>query len=180
MNIYSVITSEINNRKPYWSHTLVEILKGHITIGSYIRTYPGCGKSTFFPFSHERSGKELALASANYMYTDIMELPSCTWLSGDPQRERDYFTHFCPVEFFVPKEGKGDFGFVGGCVWGDDSSMKVRLLDLRDADKGKISKIDIGYVEYYGDLKDAIKDFEIYEDELSFQVICEQNIVRFI
>jgi hypothetical protein len=31
-----------------------------------------------------------------------------------------------PVEF-------APFGFVAGCVWGDDSSWKVQVLDLRDA-----------------------------------------------
>ncbi len=32
------------------------------------------------------------------------------------------------------------FGFVSGCVWGDDSSWKVQLLDLSQAANGEISR----------------------------------------
>jgi hypothetical protein len=42
----------------------------------------------------------------------------------------------------------GEFGFVWGCVWGDDSSWKVQCLDLRRIREGVISRDErFGYVE---------------------------------
>lgn len=39
------------------------------------------------------------------------------------------------------------FGFVSGCVWGDDWSWKIRYIDLREADKGKIkAEPKFGYI----------------------------------
>lgn len=40
------------------------------------------------------------------------------------------------------------FGFIAGCIWGDDSSWKIQYIDLSKAYKGKI-KIDdrFGYIE---------------------------------
>jgi hypothetical protein len=39
------------------------------------------------------------------------------------------------------------FGFRSGCVWGDDTSWKLQLLDLTLVAQGIVTKIDIGYVE---------------------------------
>jgi hypothetical protein len=42
----------------------------------------------------------------------------------------------------------GDFGFVWGCVWGDDSSWKVQYLDLSDVRNGAIRRDErFGYVQ---------------------------------
>lgn len=42
----------------------------------------------------------------------------------------------------------GDFGFVWGCYWGDDSSWKVQYLDLSRIEEGMISRDErFGYVE---------------------------------
>ena len=39
------------------------------------------------------------------------------------------------------------FGFVSGCIWGDDSSWKVQLLDLSQVKNGKISREErFGYL----------------------------------
>lgn len=76
---------------------------------------------------------------------------------------------FCPVGFFVPDwldvhDGSvipgseywnsddewpsGEFGFVWGCVWGDDSSWKVQHLDLTGIQSGVIRRdARFGYVE---------------------------------
>ena len=41
-----------------------------------------------------------------------------------------------------------DFGFVSGCIWGDDSTYKVQYLDLSEADRGVLKRDDrFGYVE---------------------------------
>lgn len=40
------------------------------------------------------------------------------------------------------------FGFVAGCVWGDDSSWKIQYLDLSQVHKGIIKRDDrFGYIE---------------------------------
>jgi hypothetical protein len=43
---------------------------------------------------------------------------------------------------------RGDFGFVWGCVWGDDSSWKVQYLDLSDIQQGVIRREErFGYLK---------------------------------
>lgn len=56
------------------------------------------------------------------------------------------------------------FGFRCGCVWGDDSSWKLQMLDLRRAPEGIITEIDIGYIElsHGGKLRDHL---ELHEDD---------------
>lgn len=56
------------------------------------------------------------------------------------------------------------FGFVGGCVWADESSWKVQYLDLSRADEGILVREErFGYIELPEGirLKDAI-DMSIY------------------
>jgi hypothetical protein len=39
------------------------------------------------------------------------------------------------------------FGFVAGCVWGDDSTYKIQYLDLSEAEKGIVKRDDrFGYI----------------------------------
>lgn len=122
MNEYTTRTEPIK-RPPYWDQLKVEIVRSSdgVVLGSYVRGYPSLFK-TFHPF--ELAGKSLALYSPANTATRIMELPSCRDLGG----EEPHSTGFCPVEYYVPP-GK-DFGFVAGCVWGDDSSWKIQFLDL--------------------------------------------------
>lgn len=88
---------------------------------------------------------------------------------------------FCPAEFYVPDwwefhdddllpgshifermrgdRPTGEFGFVAGCVWGDDSSWKVQYLDLSRISEGILGQDDrYGYIELPPamDLKDAV------------------------
>lgn len=58
-----------------------------------------------------------------------------------------------------------DFGFISGCVWGDDSSWKIQYLDLSQADKGILNRDErFGYIQLPAkvELKDAI-DMDGYE-----------------
>jgi hypothetical protein len=51
------------------------------------------------------------------------------------------------------------FGFVAGCIWGDENSWKVQYLDLSNADKGILVREEkFGYIELPENvkLKDAI------------------------
>lgn len=59
------------------------------------------------------------------------------------------------------------FGFVAGCIWGDDSSWKVQYLDLSKAEKGILKRDDrFGYIElpHSLSLREAIK-LESYQGD---------------
>jgi hypothetical protein len=46
------------------------------------------------------------------------------------------------------------FGFVAGCIWGDDSSWKIEFLDLSRADEGILKReARFGYIELPRNLK---------------------------
>ena len=89
---------------------------------------------------------------------------------------------FCPVGFYVPDwwdlhDGSklpgsmhwrpaddewpsGDFGFVWGCVWGDDSSWKVQHLNLSRVSEGVILRDDrFGYLKLATNSKLLPRDF---------------------
>jgi len=159
---------KIDNGKGYWGYEEIGVFDGDKQIGSYIRNYSAF-YNTFFPF--KRGGKWYALYSKDYTSTRLMELPSCKDLGGE---KHDTFG-FCPVDYYVPMykddewnndEVRDDgeeylaYGFVAGCVWGDDSSWKIEMLDLSKVDEGIIKrKHQFGYIEEPDDvscLKDAI------------------------
>lgn len=161
-----------------------------VQIGEYQRNYYVC-YNKFFPFKHA-NGKWYALYSPDYTATRIMELPSCKDIGGEEPNESgfcptDYYvpTYMdCKFPDHKPirkSQITGDdvmksklnteadimywhFGFVSGCIWGDDSSDKIEYLDLRDADKGIIKRsAKFGYIWLpdHMQLKDAIylKDY---------------------
>lgn len=123
-------------------------------VGEYERNY----SSLFNTFYHFRKNeKDYALYSRDYTSTRVMELPSCNDIGGE---ERDG-CGFCPVDLYVPWFDERDkfslypanFGFVAGCVWGDDSSWKIQYLDLTEVEQGIISRDDrFGYIEMPGNL----------------------------
>lgn len=144
----------------------LDILYNHNKIGEYERNY-SILYDTFYPFFLE--GKYYALYSRNYTATRIMSLPDCKDLGG----EEPHSNGFCPTGYYVPyldevcyksyqqylddtEEDKvigpmGQFGWVCGCVWGDDSSWKIQFLDLRGAAEGKIIRDErFGYRELLG------------------------------
>ena len=87
------------------------------------------------------------------------------WRKGDEQPGAG----FCPVEFYVPdwweihdgsiisgsefwggreERPTGEFGFVAGCHWGDDSSWKIRYVDLSGIAEGRLTVDErFGYIE---------------------------------
>ena len=148
-------------------------------VGSYERNYHSLYK-TFFPFVGQ-DGLWYALYSPNYTTTRVMSLPDCKDIAGDEPSAHG----FCPVDFFVPyldgnllisEDGGetkladgglafcpsahlGKFGFVSGCVWGDDSSWKVQYLDLSQIASGKLERdARLGYLELPRnvDLREAV------------------------
>jgi hypothetical protein len=72
-----------------------------------------------------------------------------TWpaVPGNPARTEEH--HYRPVGplSYHP------FGFVAGCIWGDDSSWKLQYLDLSQAAQGTIGREErFGYLELPDDL----------------------------
>ncbi len=169
----------IEMRKECWNTRRIHIFdKDQNEIGSFERDYPNYGIRTFEPFRSD--GRWYALYSPHYQKTAVMTLPECeSWCEVEDDR-------FCPTEHFVPRyyvhefeandkmhafvhtEYDGDddscefteyhpFGFVSGCVWGDDSSWKIQYLDLSEIAEKRIGKLaKFGYVEISGTLREAV------------------------
>jgi hypothetical protein len=147
-----------------WPKVAVEVLDGERLVGRYDRNY-GLLR-TFEPF--RQRGRDYALISPNYTATSVMDLGTGEIVAG----EQPSSGGFCPVGFYVPdwwdvhqraeKYGtlpgsrgwtkdhewpSGEFGFVWGCVWGDDSSWKVQYLDLSGVENGLLTREErFGYV----------------------------------
>jgi hypothetical protein len=71
--------------------------------------------------------------------------------------------------FLISPEGDYPFGFVAGCVWGDDSSWKIQYLDLSAVEKGEIRRdARFGYIEMPSgiSLKQAIDLVDYGYDDL--------------
>jgi len=118
---------------------------------------------TFEPF--RQGGREFALISLQYTGTSVLDLATGDVIAEESASDLG----FCPVGFYVPDwwdlhrgttiPGSehwgadyewpcGEFGFVWGCVWGDDSSWKVQYLDLSGIQSGLIRREErFGYVE---------------------------------
>lgn len=181
---YAVDTETIE-RKPYWDTLNVSIYKDGNKVGEYKRNYPNLF-NTFVPF--KQGDKEYALYSKEYTATRVMSLPDCVDLGGEEVASNG----FCPTDFYVPRieilhvvpkdervEGQdpyweevryGQFAFVAGCVWGDDTSYKIQYLDLSRVSEGIIVREEkFGYLELpsFMDLKDAIH-FRGYQDTFPY------------
>src|SRR5262249_40866714 len=118
----------------------------------------------FEPF--RQADREFALISRDYTRTAVLDLGSGYVVAEEPDSGG---SGFCPVGFYVPdwwdvNDGSvipgseywdadcewptGEFGFVWGCHWGDDSSWKVQYLDLSGVRQGVVRREErFGYVE---------------------------------
>ena len=131
-------------------------------IASYDRNY--AMMDTFEAF--RQGDHHYALIASDYTAASVMDLATREIIAS----EKPDPAGFCPVGFYVPDwwdihDGsilpgshrwrvddewphRGDFGFVWGCIWGDDSSWKVQWLDLSRIKEGEIARDDrFGYVE---------------------------------
>lgn len=149
---FRAAATKIDNGPGVWSTSVVsviEIIDGiEKKVGEYNRDHPAL-YDTFVPFT--KNGRWYALYSPNYTATRIMELPSCKDIGGEEPNS----TGFCPVDFYVPFDNPNviraskaaDFGFVAGCVWGDDSSWKIQYLDLSRVERGVLVRKELfGYL----------------------------------
>jgi hypothetical protein len=131
---------------------------------------------TFEPF--RQGGRAFALISPHYTATSVMDLHTGQIVAA----EEPAANGFCPVGFYVPDwwdlhDGKklpgsmywqhaddewptGEFGFVWGCIWGDDSSWKVQYIDLSRVADGVIHRDDrFGYLKLATGPKLGPRDF---------------------
>lgn len=157
---YHVEVEKVPSQPGCWDVLNVKILKQNQQIGFYQRNYSSFFQ-TFCPF--EQDGKEYALYSKDYTGTRVMSLPDCVDICGE---ERDAYG-FCPTEYYVPQESKGKYGFVSGCVWGDDSGGdKLQFLDLSQINKGIFKREEkFGYIELANcSLKECIQIDDTDED----------------
>jgi hypothetical protein len=178
MTRFTTNVIEVEHGKGYWSTLIVEILDAGKKIGEYTRDYHKL-YGTFYPF--KQGDQWYALYSKNYTCTRVMELPSCKDIGG----EEPCGNGFCPTGYYIPYADKkilgqdygdepivgpnGQFGFICGCVWGDDTSWKIQFLDLSQVSKGLLKRDDrFGYLEMidgYTTLKDCIGVGEFTEKE---------------
>jgi hypothetical protein len=155
------------NRPGTWDSTIVQISR---RVPGSAQLEPVCAFErnysllrTFEPF--RQGEREFALISRSYTQTAVLDLASGKVIAEEVDQTG---AGLCPVGFYVPDwwdlhDGTmipgnphwsgddewpcGTFGFVWGCVWGDDSSWKVQYLDLSAIHEGKIIRDDrFGYV----------------------------------
>lgn len=143
----------LNSGPGTWPTAVVKIFEDRegasVQIGSYERNHAGWCNETFAPFLLD--GQWYALYSRDYTATRVMALPTCLDLGGEEPETNG----FCPVDFYVPHDQPnvvaagqgGKFGFVAGCIWGDDSSWKIQYLDLSKVAMGNLKRKEMfGYV----------------------------------
>lgn len=169
---YVVKDSPKPNQPGTWDSTIVEVFRRTSSAGDlekvceYERYYSLL--LTFEPF--RQGSKEFALISRDYTKTAVLDLGSGSVIAEEiDEPGAPPGSGFCPVGFYVPdwwdvnddsvipgseywdadhEWPNGDFGFVWGCHWGDDSSWKVQFLDLSRVEQGVIRREErFGYVE---------------------------------
>ena len=175
-----------------WTTLRVEVLDGDRVIATYNRNYAML--QTFEPF--RQGARDFALVSPDYTTTAVLDLSNGEIVAGEEPSPGG----FCPVGFYVPDwwdlhQGSilpgsmhwsddhewptGDFGFVWGCVWGDDSSWKVQYLDLSRVQNGVLHRDDrFGYVKLAAHPKLEPHEFIRcwrYEGELRVEFCVEQT-----
>ena len=161
-DIYSTQEREVETAEGYGNTLEIDVLNSaKEVIAQYSRNY-GDLMQTFEPF--RQGDKMFALISTNYTATSVMDLSTGQIIAGETPDSGG----FCPVGFYVPdwwdihdgsilpgssgwkedyERPKGNFGFVWGCIWGDDSSWKIQYLDLSNIQNGEIIRDErFGYV----------------------------------
>ena len=160
----------------------------NIKIGEYIRNYSGLAESTFYPFKSKSGEwyalyserytvvsvmrlpaceKIASTEDGAYAFCPAeIWVPSIAWSSYFRNGENGEERHFSyeiedgdhPDDYTMKKWHHLDVGFCCGCVWGDDSSWKIQLLDLRKIEEGIIiNKPSFGYIE----VPKKIRDFSL-------------------
>jgi hypothetical protein len=163
---YFVRSTPKANHPGTWDSSCIAVFRRGdpaVKLYEYERNYAPL--QTFEPF--RQGAREFALIARDYWRTAVLDLNSGKVIAEEATSGGN---GFCPVGFYVPdwwdvhelggmipgspswdtdcEWPVGDFGFVWGCIWGDDSSWKVQHLDLRRVQDGTIVREErFGYVE---------------------------------
>lgn len=213
MNNYHIKTTKSPNGVGQWDSTICEIYQDETKIGEYKRSYPSYANQTFCPVSY--NGKDYALFSFNYTKISLMALPSCEIIELKETNLKDFcpveiYVPLLAHIFFkkggdvtilskgknkIPSESESSrnefysrLGFVSGCIWGDDVSWKLNLLDLSKIEEGEIwyikedRKKEWLYSELprnFGSLDTIDLDYS-YDEEEPFPSYLEIPTVKYI
>ena len=165
---YYIKTTEIKKGEGYWSYILCEIYKGEEKIGEYTRHYPSYSKETFYAFSFKGKDyalyssnytqiqlmslpdcKEIILKEeckkqmANFCPTELY-VPMWANTTYEYDGEKSNIQQWINT---LKKDKDDDYDYeygychlalATGCVWGDDTSWKLMLIDLRKIDEGEM------------------------------------------
>lgn len=173
---FRIESETVVNGPGEWSSTKVSIFRDNKLIGEYLRNYHSFSNLTFYPFRINDQWYALYSAHYTAtrvmkLYEDRIE----DWCGEEPSDHgfcpvelyvprfnltiiegEEYYTADCDVDYeeFL-SETKNDayvktdyfkFGFLCGCVWGDDTSWKLRYIDLSNIeDKELIITDKFGY-----------------------------------
>lgn len=162
-----VIKYDLDN----WDDTNEQVPPNEV-VAEYTYNYPN--PPTFEVF--RQGDLHYALISTDYTASAVLDLQTGKVIAEEPHDAWG----FCPVDFYVPdwwdvhdgsiipgsyfwednmEQPCGQFGFVAGCVWGDDSSWKIEYLDLSKITEGVLTREQrFGYIEMARGqkLKDAV------------------------
>jgi hypothetical protein len=153
---WALRTAVVSNG-PAWPSTRIDVCRRGINglepAASYLRNH--ALYATFEPF--RQGTRELALISRDYEATAVLDLATGQVIAEEAEAQRG----FCPIGFYVPdwwdvhddsiipgsrywnaanEWPLGTFGFVWGCIWGDDTSWKLQHLDLSRVCDGVIAR----------------------------------------
>lgn len=209
MHNYHIKTQKKSNGKGYWDYTIVEIFSDDKKIGEYIRKYPSHTESTFVSVSYNGKDyalyssdyqaisvmslpdcKEIKLTDEckkqMYSFCPIEIMVPKLWILS---QEIDGVKHYYAYQKVDRDKEDPNFkdaptydstvGFALGCVWGDDSSFKLNLLDLSNIENGEIWYINNEkerkwlYEEFPDSLylKDLRVDFDESVNELTGEIV---------
>jgi hypothetical protein len=145
---------------PAATESYVHMVKKHkpestIAIGDPV---PGSGfcPAAFYVPDFFDDFKPADYATAEEMEKDIKSTTAALAYSGESETELQFAEDWCDEYLW---SSSGQWGVYAGCVWGDDSSYKLRFVDLSKVSEGIVTTDDrFGYVELpEGKLKDSIK-----------------------
>ena len=151
---YLITTQKVDGKQGCWSVTKVEVRRGDTLVFEFTRQYPGFALETTRIFS--LGGQDILVYSENYETLNFFNLTKREAIALDDESKKQIHG-FCPTEILVPKfaieddiyicdggiTGEfHDFAFVSGCVWGDDSSWKLNILDMRNLLTGEVNYVN--------------------------------------
>ena len=156
---------------------------------TYTYNYPGFRPTLFAPFKFNNNFYALYSVDYTATRVMRLFEKAGVWDWEDWCGEDGDACGFCPIEFYVPCPHKinlhshpelainvcrtitmscgtwdifiynPSYAFISGCQWGDDSSWKLRYIDLSEIESKKITITDkFGYLELpaYISLKEAV------------------------